>query len=105
LSFRLYLGSDYDPLPIFATLVAIWVPQLLFSVWQSVGVWRSAGRYIADRLAAGKRAVWGWLARAGVLLSVAMILFAFARQGRRNSPRPMRWRSATTRRFRRSQFE
>jgi hypothetical protein len=31
-------GSDYDPLPIFATLVAIWVLQLLFSAWQFVGV-------------------------------------------------------------------
>lgn len=74
-------GADYDPLAIFATLVATWVLQLLFSIWQSVGVWRSAGRYIADRLAVGKRAVWGRLARAGVLLGVAMILFAFARQG------------------------
>jgi hypothetical protein len=97
-------GADYDPLAIFATLVATWVLQLLFSIWQSVGVWRSAGRYIADRLAVGKRAVWGRLARAGVLLGVAMILFAFARQGVHNSPRPMRSRSAATLRFLRSQF-
>jgi hypothetical protein len=78
-------GGDYDPLAIFVTLVVTlvvtWVLQLLFSIWQSVGVWRSAGRYIADRVAAGKRAVWGRLARAGVLLGVAMILFAFAREG------------------------
>ncbi len=74
-------GPDYDPLAIFATLIATCVLQLLFSIWQSVGIWRSSGRYIADRRAAGRRVLWGRLARAGVLLGVGMILFTFVKQG------------------------
>ena len=99
-------GADYDPLAIFVTLVVTWVLQLLFSIWQSVGVWRSAGRYIADRLAAGRRAIWSALRPRGRAAGPRCCDSVRLCEGGADyaTSRPMRWRSAATRRFLRSQF-
>jgi hypothetical protein len=47
---------------------------LLVSVWQAVGIWRSASRRAAERHEAGKRAVWAGLAKAAMVLGSLSIV-------------------------------
>jgi hypothetical protein len=70
--------SAYNPSALLATLVATWILILLFATWQFVGVWRSASRYTQERERIGKRALWGGLAKAAVVLGVLRLLADFA---------------------------
>lgn len=49
--------------------VATWVFALVFTAWQAVGIWRSATRYVEARRAAGRRTIWGTLAKAATVLA------------------------------------
>ena len=73
--------GGYYPLGIFATFIAIWSCVLVVSVWQFVGVWRSARRYKQERLAAGRFRFWGYVAQVVVLLGTLGAITTFARDG------------------------
>jgi hypothetical protein len=42
-------SKTYEPLRIFATVIAVWSIAALAITWQLVGVWRSATTYIVNR--------------------------------------------------------
>ncbi|HEX9660964.1 MAG TPA: GYF domain-containing protein [Candidatus Binatia bacterium] len=57
--------------------VAYWLLLVVMTVWQLIGVWRSAGRY----LAAGKSKCWGRLALAMVILGLIASIFSLSTVG------------------------
>lgn len=69
---------EYDPLRIWLNLLASWAFLTAVSVWQLVGVWRSAANYIDRRL--GWRP-WGWLARGATVISALALLSIFLKTG------------------------
>jgi hypothetical protein len=75
------LKGGYNPLGIFAAFIAIWSCALVVSVWQFVGVWRSARRYKAERLAAGRFRFWGYAAQVMCVLGTLGAFATFARDG------------------------
>jgi hypothetical protein len=66
------VDRGYDPRAIFGTFVCIWLVIIVFTVWQIVGVWRSASRHTAHRRAVGKRAGWATAAK----ITCVLILLA-----------------------------
>jgi hypothetical protein len=52
-----------------AAAMAVWVLAFLVSIWQLVGIWRSAGRHVGR----GGRKVWAILAQVSVGLGTAML--------------------------------
>lgn len=56
--------ESYQPLAAFICLAAIWVAITVITVWQIVGIWRSARRYRHERIGAGRPAFWGGVAQA-----------------------------------------
>lgn len=73
-------GGFYPP-GIFAAFIAIWLCALVVSVWQFVGVWRSARRYKQERLAAGRFRFWGYAAQAMCVFGTLGAVATFANQG------------------------
>lgn len=73
-------GSFYPP-GIFAAFIGIWLCALLVSVWQFVGVWRSARRYKHERRAAGRFRFWGYAAQVMCVIGTLGAIATFARQG------------------------
>ena len=53
----------FHPFYLFALIVGIWLGIVAVSVWQWVGVWRSAGKRIRQRALQRRRAPWAWAAR------------------------------------------
>ena len=74
-----YVG--FEPRIIFAAVAGSWLAIVTLSVWQFVGVWRSAGRRFRERVRLGKQAVWATLARVSIVLAVAVLVFRFAVAG------------------------
>jgi hypothetical protein len=74
-------GRGYQPLAIFGSLVFTWLVSSAFVIWQTVGVWRSANRYITRRRAAGRRDGWATLAKCIVVLGFLSSLSAFVTAG------------------------
>ena len=72
---RILLGTSYDPKLLFTVILGGLAASLPISVWQFVGLWRSARARRAARHAIGKRAVWAWLAQA-IVVSGAIALMA-----------------------------
>ena len=68
--------GEARPLLWLFNLVAIWLLGTLLTLWQTVGVWRSAIRYRRG----GKR-FWGGLAQAVTLLGAAQYAYSFATVG------------------------
>jgi hypothetical protein len=62
--------GDAQPLVWLAMLIAIWLSVLLFTMWQSVGLWRSATNYRTS----GK-SFWGGAAKAMAVLAVLNLAF------------------------------
>jgi hypothetical protein len=52
-------GGGYNPISVFLTLSAIWLGVGAIEIWQLVGVWRSADKYIAKKAAQNKAGAWG----------------------------------------------
>lgn len=52
---------------------------LAISIWQAVGIWRSASRRAQQRKSAGKGTFWAIMARLGVILSVVFLAYSFGR--------------------------
>jgi uncharacterized membrane protein YhaH (DUF805 family) len=67
---------DSQPLPALALICAIWLFVWLLTLWQTVGIWRSATRYRDG----GKRG-WGVAAKVMVLLGVVSTLWQFVAAG------------------------
>lgn len=66
-----------QPLPIFLASVLTWSCVAALWVWESVGLWRSAGRHMRQRVRAGRRPFWGivvqvWVV-AGVVSNIATV--------------------------------
>ncbi|WP_144058584.1 RDD family protein [Bradyrhizobium oligotrophicum] len=69
-------GFDAQPVPALVLICVIWLCISLFTLWQTVGIWRSATRY-RD---AGDSA-WGGIAKIMVALGVGITLWHFFTQG------------------------
>src|SRR5580704_8923483 len=69
--------TGYNPISVVSTLVTIWLFVGSTVIWQLVGIWRSATRYIARR----KRRVWGVLAKLAVIVSTVRVIAVFAQSG------------------------
>jgi hypothetical protein len=70
----------FNPVGIFASLVIIWCGVAALSVWQIVGVWRSASRHASERQRLGRTTFWARAAQLAMVLvtlrSVAALLNA-----------------------------
>lgn len=62
--------GTYNPVGILLFYVLLWSFITSLTVWQFVGIWRSAQRRKAERAAMGKRAVWAWAAQLAVCLGI-----------------------------------
>ena len=60
--------SGYNPISIFATLSAIWLGVGVITIWQLVGVWRSADKYVAKKATQNKTGALGGLAKVAVII-------------------------------------
>lgn len=76
----LNVNEEFQPRSIFYTSAAIWGSVLLVVVWQVVGVWRSATQYAHARSKLGKKAVWGGMAKAAMVLGVLRLAVSIATQ-------------------------
>jgi hypothetical protein len=74
-------GTAYEPRAIFGSLAVTWLVSSSFAIWQAVGLWRSANRYVAERYAVGERAGWALLAKFAVVLGFLFSLSAFVTAG------------------------
>jgi len=63
-----FSARSYNPIAILAFLLTLWSLTMLLSVWQLVGIWRSAQRRIVYLVAIGRRAPWARLAKFMVFL-------------------------------------
>ncbi|MGJ5040806.1 MULTISPECIES: RDD family protein [unclassified Bradyrhizobium] len=69
-------GFDAQPLPALVLMCVIWLCILLFTLWQTVGIWRSSTRY-----SGGDNGAWGGLAKIMVALGVGISVWHFFTQG------------------------
>jgi len=76
LAYAINQQSDAQPMLWLFSLIATWTSAALLTIWQAVGVWRSATRYRQR----GKR-FWGAAAKALVLLGVAQLAANFVMVG------------------------
>jgi len=76
LAYAINQQSDAQPVLWLFSLIATWTSAALLTIWQAVGVWRSATRYRQR----GKR-FWGAAAKALVLLGVAQLAANFVMVG------------------------
>jgi hypothetical protein len=76
-SFRL----EYEPTQIFFTIFSVWLFVAVVTVWQIVGLWRSANNRVAQRASIGKRAPWATLAKFSAILIVIQGIAVFAMSG------------------------
>ena len=63
--------SGHRPVNIFIASALTWTCVATLSVWESVGLWRSAGRYMQQRVRTGRKPFWGVVAQVWVVLGVA----------------------------------
>ncbi len=74
---QLSSGSDEArPLLWLVSLIAAWVLAVLLTIWQAVGVWRSATRYQQ-----GGKSFWGGAAKVLTTLGIVRLAFTFATVG------------------------
>jgi hypothetical protein len=67
-------ASDFVPLRILVVFVLAWTLIVAMSVWQCVGVWRSATRYRTARAKLNKATFWAGLAQAAVILGIVRLI-------------------------------
>jgi len=73
--------GDYNPVSLFAVVASIVGFAVLVSVWQFVGVWRSAAKYKVARAAAGRSRGFGYLAQAAVMFGALASVATLIRDG------------------------
>jgi hypothetical protein len=71
------LDAEYDPIPSFLGLVAIWVVVALFAVWQVIGIWRAARNHVAR----GRGPFWAFAARVMMVIGCLQLGVTFAKKG------------------------
>lgn len=70
LGFAVNRRGEAQPVVWMATLITTWVIVALFSMWQTVGVWRSASNYKA-----GGKSFWGGLAKTVTVIGVLNLAY------------------------------
>ena len=55
--------------------------SVAITIWQIVGVWRSANNHIARRVLIGKKSPWAGLAKVAAFLMVINLAVTFAKSG------------------------
>jgi hypothetical protein len=65
---------DFVPWRFLAVVVLAWTVIAAVSVWQCVGIWRSATRYRATRAKLNKGTLWAGLAKGAVVLGILGLL-------------------------------
>lgn len=75
------LPETFDPEAIFGFILALWIGASALTVWQVVGVWRSASRCARERRALGKHRFWARAAQVAIALSVIRFVGEFATVG------------------------
>jgi hypothetical protein len=73
--------GGYQPKAIFASISLVWLGIVAIAIWQSVGIWRSANRYIKARVLLGKKSPWAGLAKIAVFLGVLRLVGTFLSSG------------------------
>ena len=73
--------DDYEPTLTFIMFAAIWMVVAVLSIWQIVGLWRSANRHIAMRAATGKGSFWARAAQVAAILMAINAAMLFVREG------------------------
>jgi hypothetical protein len=73
--------TGYQPRAIFASILIVWMGIVIVSIWQTVGIWRSANRHIAARTLLGKKSPWAGLAKIAVFFGVLRLAGTFLSSG------------------------
>lgn len=73
--------DGYQPRAIFLSILLVWLGILLISIWQSVGIWRSANRHIKARVLIGKKSPWAGLAKIAVFFGILRLGGTFLSSG------------------------
>lgn len=71
--------QGFGPLSIFIFFVLLWVTLAAASIWQLVGIWRSANARIEERAEMGKRALWSGVAKFMVIVGFIQVAGIFAK--------------------------
>lgn len=71
--------QGFGPLSIFIFFVLLWVTLAAASIWQLVGIWRSANVRIEERAEIGKRALWAGVAKFMVIVGFIQFAGIFAK--------------------------
>ena len=66
----------FQPVYVFTLILSIWLLSIGISVWQSVGVWRSARRYVERKSLKLQRAPWAVVAKLTVALAILQLAAA-----------------------------
>lgn len=67
---RLFDANEYNPYTSFAFFVSVWVFVVVSTIWDVVGLWRSATFYMHRRWRRGKGTFWGGLVKLLIVASV-----------------------------------
>jgi hypothetical protein len=73
--------SGYNPIRVLPILSVIWLGIGAITIWQLVGVWRSANRYVAEKVIQNKSGVWGGLAKLAVIIGALRAIAALIQSG------------------------
>lgn len=65
------MSADYNPYGFFAFIVSLWALLIAWTIWDLVGLWRSATRAMHRRWRQGRHTFWGGLVK---LIVVAAVL-------------------------------
>ncbi|MPT22408.1 MAG: hypothetical protein E2577_04985 [Starkeya sp.] len=68
---------EYRPVLIFFAIALMWLFLAALTVWEYVGVWRSANRRIQERRAIGRRPFWAGIAKLTIVLSTFLSVVNF----------------------------
>jgi hypothetical protein len=72
-----WLEEDYDPTTLFAMIAGAWLLSGVVSGWQVTGVWRSGGRTMRERRAAGRGTFWTTMGTGLVIVGTALLAWQF----------------------------
>ncbi len=74
-------NNEYDPKWIILSVAGSWFVAVSWSIFQLVGIWRSAIRYRSERRAQHKHGTWGVLAQVAVILGALSLVSSFVKVG------------------------
>ena len=74
--------KGYEPILLFFGVLILWAGLATAVVWQLVGTWRSADRYVAERRVKGQGGAWGRVAQLMLILAALQSLGSFGTNAR-----------------------